>query len=431
MKDLTPFFPYSTSTTGAVNAATTFDAFGNSVTQGTTQNKFGYTGHETDRNTGLIYFKARHYDPELGRFISADAFEGEAIFPVTWNGYLYANGNPFFYIDRNGYYSWSEFGDDIAYGTGAAVGGVVGGVVGAAELVVETAKFVGDAGLAVGGNKGGIERMNERGKDVATLLLQPQIIKQKIDNHIEATTAESASRRAEGNQVYAGFGLGFEGGETAGALLLPTLRFSKVPGAKSVPVATEARVTKEIATDIRMGSEPAAVQQSVPANMSKVEEAAARRQQVIENNISADDASFGLVRDAKVLAADRKALAESFYKEQGFSEKRTADHLRGTDFNDPVAITDIHKGTELVQYQIPGAPLGNYFAPPGTPGNQLGFYTSGRQATPYITTETMRALQSTAASTIDDWSMKAHGWSIETPGGGTQFFTTSKAVRPK
>ena len=113
----------STSATGAVNATTTFDAFGNSITQGASNNKFGYTGHETDRNTGLIYFKARHYDPELGRFISADPYEGEPNAPVSWNSYLYANSNPLFYIDRNGYYSWSEFGDDaLSFGTGVAKG---------------------------------------------------------------------------------------------------------------------------------------------------------------------------------------------------------------------------------------------------------------------------------------------------------------------
>jgi RHS repeat-associated protein len=93
----------STNATGATQSATTYDAFGNSVTVGATASKFGYTGHETDHATGLVYFKARHYDPELGKFISADAYEGEPALPISWNAYLYANGNPLIYIDREGY----------------------------------------------------------------------------------------------------------------------------------------------------------------------------------------------------------------------------------------------------------------------------------------------------------------------------------------
>ncbi|WP_171092235.1 RHS repeat-associated core domain-containing protein [Usitatibacter rugosus] len=93
----------STNGAGGQNAITSFDAWGNSATSGSTINKFGYTGHEMDGDTGLVYFKARYYDSELGRFISADPYEGEAPVPVSWNSYLYASGNPLFYIDKQGY----------------------------------------------------------------------------------------------------------------------------------------------------------------------------------------------------------------------------------------------------------------------------------------------------------------------------------------
>ncbi len=131
------------------------------------------------------------------------------------------------------------------------------------------------------------------------------------------------------------------------------------------------------------------------------------------------------------LVTDRIDLAWSFYREAGFKEGKIADHIRGIDFNKPVEIISIPKGTEVIQYQIPGGPVGSYFAAPGTPGNQLGFYTSGRQATTFVATENIQVLRSTASSTIDDWSMKAYSWKIEAPGGGIQFFSTSKAWRPK
>jgi RHS repeat-associated protein len=32
------------------------------------------SGKELDSNTGLYYYGARYYDPEIGRFITADSF---------------------------------------------------------------------------------------------------------------------------------------------------------------------------------------------------------------------------------------------------------------------------------------------------------------------------------------------------------------------
>ena len=134
-----------------------------------------------------------------------------------------------------------------------------------------------------------------------------------------------------------------------------------------------------------------------------------------------------VVQESKGLqVSGKQALAESFYREAGFSEKRMADHIRGIDFSKKVEVMTIPKGTEVIQYQIPGAPIGSYFALPGTPGNQLGFYTSGRQANTFIAKEDIRVLRSTAVGIVDDWSMKAYNWKIDAPGGGTQFFTPSK-----
>ncbi len=70
-------------------------------------NRFTYTGHEFDPETGLYYFKARFYDPELGRFASADPYLGDALTPPSLHRYLYAYANPSLYIDLNGYQSQS------------------------------------------------------------------------------------------------------------------------------------------------------------------------------------------------------------------------------------------------------------------------------------------------------------------------------------
>jgi len=75
-------------------------------------NRLTYTGHEFDPETGLYYFKARFYDPELGRFASADPYLGDTLTPPSLHRYLYAYASPLRYVDLTGYYSVSAVGDD-------------------------------------------------------------------------------------------------------------------------------------------------------------------------------------------------------------------------------------------------------------------------------------------------------------------------------
>ena len=61
-----------------------------------------YTGHEDLWMFGLLNANARLYSPYLGRFVSPDPLlncEGGA---WDYNPYVYANNNPYKYIDRNG-----------------------------------------------------------------------------------------------------------------------------------------------------------------------------------------------------------------------------------------------------------------------------------------------------------------------------------------
>ncbi|MCL6613395.1 MAG: RHS repeat-associated core domain-containing protein [Firmicutes bacterium] len=55
-----------------------------------------FTGKETDRGTGLVYFGARYYDPEVGRWTTVDP-AGDGM-----NWYAYCNNNPLIYIDTTG-----------------------------------------------------------------------------------------------------------------------------------------------------------------------------------------------------------------------------------------------------------------------------------------------------------------------------------------
>jgi hypothetical protein len=138
-------------------------------------------------------------------------------------------------------------------------------------------------------------------------------------------------------------------------------------------------------------------------------------------------AGFLAANSAADLIAQRQALAQQFYKDAGFTDQQIANHMSGIDFGQPVQVTTLQPGAQVVQYQVPGNPVGNYFAPAGTQANTLGIYTSGLEGTTYTITQPSTVLQSTAASTVDTWSMAKAGWNIQVQGGGTQFFMP---VRP-
>jgi RHS repeat-associated protein len=79
-----------TDDTGVLRTTYTYDPFGNVTVSGeASDNPFQYTGREND-GTGLYYYRARYYSPELQRFISEDpiGLEGGDV-----NFYLYGSGH--------------------------------------------------------------------------------------------------------------------------------------------------------------------------------------------------------------------------------------------------------------------------------------------------------------------------------------------------
>jgi RHS repeat-associated protein len=62
-----------TTSTGTVAGSTTYDAYGNTIsTTGTSTTPLGYDGQYTSADTGLMYLRAREYDPATAQFISVD-----------------------------------------------------------------------------------------------------------------------------------------------------------------------------------------------------------------------------------------------------------------------------------------------------------------------------------------------------------------------
>jgi RHS repeat-associated protein len=101
-------------------------------------NSLQYTGREND-NTGLYFYRARYFDPQLKRFVSGDPI-GLA---GGLNTYAYVGNNPLLYIDSFGLEL--TLGQQIIVSAATGVGSAVGSAVGSLT----------PAGPAIGGAIGG------------------------------------------------------------------------------------------------------------------------------------------------------------------------------------------------------------------------------------------------------------------------------------
>ena len=90
----------------------------------------GFTGHEEIDQAGLIHMNGRVYDPELGRFISADPFVQDASNAQSWNRYSYVLNNPLSMTDPTGFFFGSIFN---------AIGNFVGSVFKAVASILKAA----------------------------------------------------------------------------------------------------------------------------------------------------------------------------------------------------------------------------------------------------------------------------------------------------
>jgi RHS repeat-associated protein len=92
---------------GVVVDKRTFDSFGRilSETNPSVSFRYGYTGRERDLESGLDYYRARYYDPQVGRFISVDPMGFGA---GDTNLYRYVGNSSTNAIDPSGEISWSD-----------------------------------------------------------------------------------------------------------------------------------------------------------------------------------------------------------------------------------------------------------------------------------------------------------------------------------
>jgi RHS repeat-associated protein len=119
---------------GAKTQSIVYGPFGENISStGSSSNSMKYTGREQDAETGLYYYRARYYDPEVGRFISED--------PIGFDGginfYAYVGNSPLQMTDPSG--ELPILVPIVACAVSpvcrAAVGGVIGGTISVGVVV--------------------------------------------------------------------------------------------------------------------------------------------------------------------------------------------------------------------------------------------------------------------------------------------------------
>jgi RHS repeat-associated protein len=91
-----------TNSSGVVTTRYAYDPYGETEVAGTdVPQPFRFTGREWDAETGLYFYRARYYSPDMGRFISED--------PIGYAGginfYAYVGNDPVNFVDPSGFLS--------------------------------------------------------------------------------------------------------------------------------------------------------------------------------------------------------------------------------------------------------------------------------------------------------------------------------------
>jgi RHS repeat-associated protein len=83
----------------AVTLAQSYEPYGSVMNSaGSASIVFQFTGEQIDMS-GLVYLRARFYEPMLGQFVSRDLVPSDDLIPRSHNGWVYVNNNPIVFRD--------------------------------------------------------------------------------------------------------------------------------------------------------------------------------------------------------------------------------------------------------------------------------------------------------------------------------------------
>ncbi|MBG0825834.1 RHS repeat-associated core domain-containing protein [Planomonospora sp. ID91781] len=111
---------------GATAGTLTYDPYGKRTGHtGTADTRIGYTGNWTDPDTGLVYLRARDYDPATGQFLSIDP-----LVDTTGQLYAYVGNNPLQFTDPAGLCDTCSWLENLVLEYGPTEEDLTTGVVG-------------------------------------------------------------------------------------------------------------------------------------------------------------------------------------------------------------------------------------------------------------------------------------------------------------
>jgi RHS repeat-associated protein len=147
-----------TGSSGTVEGKCTYSAYGTPTCEGSATTPLGYDGQYTNNDTGLVYLRARVYDPATAQFLTVDPLEA-----ISGEPYGYAGDSPLTYGDSLGLI-WLPLpggagGADAACGATFEIPGVDVGTCGAAAIASGAAAIGSAVGVftAVAGEESGDE----------------------------------------------------------------------------------------------------------------------------------------------------------------------------------------------------------------------------------------------------------------------------------
>nr|WP_295770559.1 RHS repeat-associated core domain-containing protein [Rhodoferax sp.] len=114
--DVFPLQGHLNTSLGAIDAngnaveQSTGDAFGQLDTPAGLKQNHLYTGEYWDQDAQLLYLRARWYDHKIGRFVSADPFEGKQKDSRSLNRYVYVRNDPLHSTDPGGMFDITDVG---------------------------------------------------------------------------------------------------------------------------------------------------------------------------------------------------------------------------------------------------------------------------------------------------------------------------------
>ncbi|MBT9315957.1 peroxidase family protein [Leptothoe spongobia] len=166
---------------GTVLNHITYDSFGQVTNQSnpTAYFRFGYTGRELDQESGQYFYRARYYDPGVGRFISEDSVGFDA---GDANLYRYVFNSSPNYVDPTGNYIESGW-DLLSLGVGVASLGMNLRKRDWKNAAIDGVGITADVGallLPVPGGVGAVRNADKVGQ-VATLVNRSQSLKRGTD----------------------------------------------------------------------------------------------------------------------------------------------------------------------------------------------------------------------------------------------------------